>query len=121
MKESLCWKCNNTCGGCSWSKSFTPVKGWVASKRIFKYEDGRNIESFCVSSCPKFEKLKNSEYKECKAKTYSQFEKYGKYLSAKERQFCLVYLTQTGVDAAKKAWVVSKIFISQGCCYKGAI
>ena len=29
-----CWYCTKACGRCSWSKNFTPIKGWVAEKVI---------------------------------------------------------------------------------------
>lgn len=67
---TLCWKCANACGGCSWSDmSFTPVKGWKAvptkiwvdhspkySRREGKRKDRymRRIDSFRVIECPEF-------------------------------------------------------------------
>lgn len=38
-KETLCWTCQNACGGCSWSKSFTPVEGWDAKPTKHKHVD----------------------------------------------------------------------------------
>lgn len=52
--QTLCWYCKNACGGCSWSKSFKPVKGWTATYRpvnIFK----RLADSYFVHECPEFE------------------------------------------------------------------
>ena len=44
-KQTLCWSCQNaTNGGCSWSRSFTPVEGWVANKGI----------GYNVKSCPEY-------------------------------------------------------------------
>lgn len=37
MRITLCWSCKNACGGCSWSKSLTPVKGWQAEKTLVSY------------------------------------------------------------------------------------
>lgn len=49
--KTLCWECNNSCTkGCSWSESFTPVDGWVATKEEL-YGGG---ESYCVIQCPLF-------------------------------------------------------------------
>ena len=25
---AICWECKKACGGCSWSKTLTPVEGW---------------------------------------------------------------------------------------------
>lgn len=51
MKETICWKCANACGGCSWSqKRAKPVDGWEAIRRDLY----RGIESYIVLSCPKF-------------------------------------------------------------------
>ena len=30
--DSLCWHCEKTCGGCSWSRKLIPVEGWEAKK-----------------------------------------------------------------------------------------
>jgi predicted nucleic acid-binding Zn ribbon protein len=42
---SLCWDCQNACGGCSWSRSFEPVEGWEAKP---------SEDSFFVINCPQF-------------------------------------------------------------------
>ena len=52
-KSTLCWRCNNTCGGCSWTKSFQPVKDWKAIKTIVDEND-----SFMVMKCPEFKPFK---------------------------------------------------------------
>lgn len=53
MKETLCWECANSCGGCSWSQEFKPVEGWEAEPTIV--EDTQcEYESFNVKSCPQF-------------------------------------------------------------------
>lgn len=52
-KGTLCWNCKNACGGCSWSRSFTPVEGWNARETTLKSADG-NIQSFFVTDCPEF-------------------------------------------------------------------
>ena len=46
-EESLCIFCEKVCnGGCSWSKEFTPVRGWNAEK---------NANGYLVRYCPEFE------------------------------------------------------------------
>lgn len=51
--QTLCWRCRNCFGGCSWSEKFEPVKGWNAESTIIKYF---NVEtpSFLVRDCPLF-------------------------------------------------------------------
>ena len=50
QKEQLYWTCAKACGGCSWSRSFEPVKGWTAV-RSRKYSDGYRIKK-----CPEYVK-----------------------------------------------------------------
>lgn len=53
-KPTLCWRCANACGGCSWSADFTPVDGWDAvSTKI--WASGGTIDSYRVKKCPKFD------------------------------------------------------------------
>ena len=51
-----CWYCSKACGRCSWSKDFTPIKGWVAEKVIVDkviYEGKTYIvESYKILKCP---------------------------------------------------------------------
>lgn len=59
-KPTLCWKCANACGGCSWSDgTFTPVDGWTAIQTFQRENHGGGYyidrESFIVLSCPLFE------------------------------------------------------------------
>lgn len=50
MSETLCWQCGKSCtGGCSWSKDFVPVNGWVA-------EQNQKTGSYSVITCPEFVK-----------------------------------------------------------------
>lgn len=46
--ESLCWRCDRAIGGCSWSRSFTPIEGWEA-------QYNPTIKSYHVISCPEYE------------------------------------------------------------------
>ena len=56
--ETLCWDCKNACGGCSWSRTFTPVKGWVAEPTKLKgsHEYSAIIDSYKIFECPEFER-----------------------------------------------------------------
>ena len=51
--EQPCWSCKNATGGCSWSKCFKPVCGWVAEAVETKDEEG-NIRTYRIRSCPQF-------------------------------------------------------------------
>lgn len=53
---TLCWECGNAYGGCSWSRTFTPVEGWDAQyvQRVYKGRDVYVMESYEVHSCPEF-------------------------------------------------------------------
>lgn len=42
-----CFDCQKCLGGCSWSKSFTPIPGWDATK------DGAH-GGYNIRSCPEF-------------------------------------------------------------------
>lgn len=58
MASSICWKCNNTCGGCSWTREYRPVPGWQADEKIIKSSKGKIVKSYIVKKCPDFEPLK---------------------------------------------------------------
>ena len=67
-RGTLCWDCQNACNsGCSWSRSFKPVKGWVATPTIInqgvRTQDGDPFytKSFFVHKCPKFIKIQRNE------------------------------------------------------------
>lgn len=52
-----CWFCAKACGGCSWSKSYIPVEGWIAEKTYSDtYIDTTGklcqIESYKILQCP---------------------------------------------------------------------
>ena len=47
---SLCIFCRKCCGRCSWSKDFTPVKGWTA--KVTKDSNGQ--KHTWVAWCPEF-------------------------------------------------------------------
>ena len=62
--KTICWRCANACGKCSWSgldekgKSlFKPVDGWDAEKITVRMWDGKNYvprTSYIVKHCPLF-------------------------------------------------------------------
>lgn len=62
-KATLCWRCANACGGCSWSADFYPVKGWTARPTIIKADASEtwhhDVKSYIVIKCPLF---KDDEY-----------------------------------------------------------
>lgn len=55
--DTICWTCQNACGGCSWSRNYVPVEGWIAEKTIRRYTDDhgfRLVESYNVLYCPSY-------------------------------------------------------------------
>ncbi len=50
--EQPCWFCDNACGGCSWSRTLKPVKGWKAKPTSFA--DG--TKSYKITYCPEFKR-----------------------------------------------------------------
>lgn len=58
--DTLCWDCQNACGGCSWSEDFIPVKGWKAKPTKLKGYGDTHTDSFHVIKCPKYIKDKRS-------------------------------------------------------------
>lgn len=58
-KPSLCWKCKNATGGCSWSNRLQPVEGWTASEEAepqYISEKMRSIPNYRVIDCPEYVK-----------------------------------------------------------------
>lgn len=51
--EHLCWHCQNVCCGCSWSRCFKPVNGWIAEQTIIK-DSTKDFSSYKVHKCPEF-------------------------------------------------------------------
>lgn len=52
--ETLCWKCKNAYGNCSWSKRFKPVDGWAAVPTKVNAGYKGQMDSFLVTKCPEF-------------------------------------------------------------------
>jgi len=53
--KTLCWKCANACGDCSWSNHWEhlPVPGWKAVPTEMR-NDFRVAVSYIVTECPEF-------------------------------------------------------------------
>lgn len=66
--ETLCWTCKKATGGCSWSKSFTPIEGWKAIPTKVKINDrsrrGDETDSFDIYECPEFELMERLKEKQ---------------------------------------------------------
>lgn len=58
--QTICWECRNAVNGCSWSRTFTPVKGWVAEREDREYDPvwrpGQITTTYTVRCCPLFAK-----------------------------------------------------------------
>lgn len=53
-KEQLCWTCQNACGGCLWSASLTPIKGWIAIKTRKKDSHNGIYDAYHIDECPQY-------------------------------------------------------------------
>ena len=64
MTGTLCWGCQNACGGCSWSDHWEhkPVYGWTAEMVSIKL-NGEQGTTYNVISCPEFIPDKRKEPK----------------------------------------------------------
>lgn len=51
--QTLCWKCSNAVGRCSWSQGFVPVEGWTAEETAREC-NGNIVASYTVLKCPQF-------------------------------------------------------------------
>ena len=55
--QTICWSCQNACGGCSWSryKSWQPVEGWEAIETTISLSNHLpRMQSYIVLSCPQY-------------------------------------------------------------------
>ena len=50
--DTLCWKCRNATGNCSWSERLEPVKGWTAE--LAKKTATKPYDTYLVRKCPEF-------------------------------------------------------------------
>lgn len=53
-KQTLCWDCARAVCGCTWSREFIPVNGWMAEETKLKVKNGDYVTSYHVISCPEF-------------------------------------------------------------------
>ena len=53
MPKQLCWNCKNACGGCSWSRDFTPVIDWTATPTKI-IGNQYIIPSYSITACPEY-------------------------------------------------------------------
>lgn len=92
LAETLCWKCQNACGGCSWADCRIPVKGWNAKFRPILYA-GKLVDSYFVYSCPKFKpdkhKPNEAEREELRIQYIKELKEMYKHLGADKVQFHL--------------------------------
>lgn len=75
MKETLCWSCRVPgTGGCEWDRDFKPVEGWEANPtKLRLWEKGGNgTDSFCVISCPKYQKIESGRKSDGRASPMSE-------------------------------------------------
>lgn len=55
--DQLCWHCQRACGGCAWSRSLKPVKGWKAEETFIPEPRGKEkkmTRGYLVLECPEF-------------------------------------------------------------------
>ena len=90
--ETLCWKCQNACGGCSWADKGTPVDGWNAKFRPILYA-GKLRVSYFVYECPKFKADKprpnEAEREELRIQYIKELKEMYKHLGTDKVQFHL--------------------------------
>jgi len=57
-RQTLCWDCENACGGCSWSDHWkhTPVEGWTAKRTRLRMDKDDYGDSYIVIECPEFKR-----------------------------------------------------------------
>lgn len=48
-----CWTCRKACGGCSWSRNFTPIPGWEAQESFIP-ANGEYAKTYKIISCPQY-------------------------------------------------------------------
>lgn len=110
-KDSLCWNCKNSGGGCSWSKSFEPVEGWNAEKTLIKNSPYESYESYLVKECPEFKQRHFIKVKDSvDMRFYYNFKKFKNILTEKEQQVLMLYFTKRTVDASKELNIKLRTF-----------
>ena len=51
QSQTLCWRCINATGGCSWSQELIPIPGWEARKTYIE----NKFYSYEVFACPEYQ------------------------------------------------------------------
>lgn len=87
-KTNICIDCQKACGGCSWSRSFTPVEGWTAEKVVIRNgiidHKVRNTETYHIIECPEF--VRDKPRSKDKNENREQFKKFVAALAKLEAQ-----------------------------------
>lgn len=55
MAANICINCKNSSGFCAWSANLKPVEGWTAKPIKKRTSDGKTVDSYYITDCPKFE------------------------------------------------------------------
>ena len=53
MKYQPCWTCKKCFGGCSWSRDFEPIPGWIATPNTIP-ENGEHAATYKILYCPQY-------------------------------------------------------------------
>lgn len=89
-KESLCWKCDNTGGRCSWSKNFVPVKDWKA-KTVTLKNGNEFMDTYFVIDCPCFKPFNTFKPYQISFYHYNLYKKYRNLFTKKEQELLDIY------------------------------
>jgi len=54
-EQQLCWRCKNAVGGCSWSRNFKPVEGWIATPSVI-IVGSEKVDTYFIMKCPQYER-----------------------------------------------------------------
>lgn len=100
MKDTLCWNCKNTCGGCSWTKDFVPVENWKAIPTRLKIMD-KYDSSFVVLECPKFQEIYPFNMQDRKYPYYRLYKKFHPILAQEEKKLFYIWLKYDNVEACR--------------------
>ena len=73
-RPTLCWTCQNACGGCSWSTRLEPVKGWTAQKTTIRANKTgqERVPTYLVIKCPEHVKDKRENATQPKPTKYDR-------------------------------------------------
>lgn len=56
LRSTLCWDCSRALGGCSWSREYVPVEGWVAEPTTIRNNATGYTNSYHIIACPLFKR-----------------------------------------------------------------